>query len=221
MGRGVYHGPASMTTLLVLHGYSMNAAVMREGLGEHTEQLQREVEVVFVEAPHACSDASVARLYALWKTPRLAPPYLMWWDSSEDGREYRGWEESRERIRTAMGDGNVALLGFSQGAILTAAVAALAEHGEMPPVRFAILVAGRTPRADVIQPFLTKPLRTPSLHVWGTEDTLATAAISEKLSTHFDPATREIAAWAGSHRVPTRGEGAEAILGFVKKHRGG
>src|SRR5688572_16560339 len=117
-----------MPKLIILHGQSMNAAVMQKQLGGLVERLEREMDLVFLDAPHTCSEASVERLYAVWKTPRLAPPYLMWWDSTDDGREYRGWEETRERIRGAMADGDVGFLGFSQGAILSSAIAAMAEH---------------------------------------------------------------------------------------------
>jgi pimeloyl-ACP methyl ester carboxylesterase len=205
-----------MRKLIVLHGYTMNGPVMREHLGELAAVLERETELVFVDAPHTCSEASVTRLYAMWKA-RLAPPHLAWWESTDDGREYRGWEDTREKIRAAMAGGDVGFLGFSQGAILSTAIAALAEHGEMPHVRFAVLVAGRTPRADVFQPFLTRPLRTPSLHVWGAADTLA-PGVSEELTGRFDERTREVVVWNGDHRVPTRGEGADAILRFIRKH---
>src|SRR5687767_4003428 len=96
----------AMTKLIVLHGYSMNAAVMRERLGELGPLLEREVELVFVDAPHTCSDAAVESLYSVWKAPRLAPPHLAWWEATDDGREYRGWEETRDRIREAMGGGD-------------------------------------------------------------------------------------------------------------------
>jgi predicted esterase len=207
-----------MAQLIVLHGYTMNAAVMREGLAGLAERLEREIELVFVDAPHTCSAAAVDHFYSSWKAPRLVPPHLTWWDSTEDGREYRGWEETRERMHAAMaGSQVVGLLGFSQGAILSCAITALAEQGEMPQVRFAILVAGRTPRAEVLQPALARPLRTPSLHVWGAND--AMAAASPELSGRFDPATREVVVWDGGHRVPTRGTGADEIVRFVQKRR--
>jgi hypothetical protein len=203
--------------LIVLHGHTMNAAVMRAHLGDLVDVLERELDIVFAEAPHTCTEAAVDSLYAIWKAPRLAPPHRTWWVSTEDGREYRGWEETHERIRDAVAGEEVAFLGFSQGAILSTAIAALGERGEMPRVRFAILVAGRAPRSDLLQPFLTSPLRTPSLHIWRTADTMA-MQMSEELTARFDPATREVVVWGGDHRVPTRGEGAEAIVRLVRKH---
>lgn len=205
---------------LVLHGYTMNAAAMREHLGELGPLLARETELVFMDAPHTCSEAAVARLSSFWKVAPSPPPHRAWWESSDDGREYRGWEETRERMTSAIAGagGEVGLLGFSQGAILAAAIAALSESGEMPPVRFAVLVAGRTPRADVLRPLLTHPLRTPSLHVWGAADAMARDTAQE-LANHFEPTAREVTVWNGGHRVPTRGEGADAILRFVRRHR--
>jgi len=211
--------PSTMHKLIILHGHTMNAAVMREHLGALVPLLERELELDFIDAPHVCSEASVDRLYSVWKTPRLAPPYLMWWDSTDDGREYRGWEQTCERLRAAMTGNEVGILGLSQGAILGCAVAALSEHGELPPIRFAILVAGRTPRADVLQPFLKGTLRTPSLHLRGRADSMVPIATSEELAGRFDQATREFVVWDGGHRVPTSGEGADAIVRFVRKHR--
>src|SRR5689334_15484568 len=100
-----------MAKLIVLHGYTMNASVMREHLGGLVNELAREIELVFVDAPHTCSEASVDRLYSFWDAPRLAPPHLSWWESTDDGREYLGWEETRERIRTEMAGGEVGFLG--------------------------------------------------------------------------------------------------------------
>src|SRR5262245_54036944 len=117
-----------MPKLIVLHGYTMNAAVMREHLGGLVELLEREIELVFIDAPHTVSAAAVDRLYSIWKAPRLAPPHLTWWESTEDGREYSGWEETREKLRAVMTGSEVGFLGFSQGAILATAIAALAEH---------------------------------------------------------------------------------------------
>ncbi len=37
--------------LIVLHGHTMNAAVMREHLGGLADVLEREVDLVFAEAP--------------------------------------------------------------------------------------------------------------------------------------------------------------------------
>ncbi len=205
-----------MASLLVLHGYTMNAAVMRAHLGPLDPRLASFVDLAYPDAPHLCSAASIERLAAFREASRLEPPHRTWWDATDDGRDYRGWPETRAFIRGRMEEGVVGVLGFSQGAILGAAIAALSAAGELPPIRFAVLVAGRQPRADVFQPFFTKPVAIPSLHVWSTTDPLAT--VSGELVEAFAEAGREAWTWSGPHCVPTRGAGADVIARFVERH---
>jgi pimeloyl-ACP methyl ester carboxylesterase len=197
-----------------LHGQTMNGAEMRRQL-EPVEQALPNVTLVAPDAPHRCPDETVDRLYSFWNAPRHAPPHLMWWDASEDGRAYRGWEATRDQMRSLLEDGPVGIIGLSQGAILAAALATMAGHAEMPPIEFVILVAGRPPRADVLQPFLERPIAVRSLHVWGDDDPLAqgTPAV---LVERFAPATREILTWSGGHSVPTTREGIDAIVDFIR-----
>jgi hypothetical protein len=100
--------------------------------------------------------------------------------------------------------------------MLAATLAALAERAEFPALRFVILVAGRKPRADALQPLFEGPLGTPSLHVWGERDGLARD--SARLMEHFDPTLREAAQWPGPHVLPTHGAGADAIVAFLRRH---
>jgi predicted esterase len=111
----------------------------------------------------------------------------------------------------------VGLFGFSQGAMLAATLAAMSDAGSFPPVRFAVLVGGRKPRAAALQPLFEKPITVPSLHVIGDADKLSGTHASA-LVDHFDPATREIHRWPGSHMIPTRGPAAAAILDFVQRY---
>lgn len=197
------------TTLVALHGITLNGTHMRTGLGELVSRFPGEVDLVCPDAPHETARA-----------PRLAPPYRSWWDASDDGRIYEGWDQTRDSLRELMTPlPRVGVLGFSQGAILAAALAALSDSGAFPPIAFAILVAGRTPRADAIAPFFERAIRIriPSLHVWGAADAFASAS-APALVDHFDERTREQIAWPGPHIVPTRGPAADAIVSFVERH---
>lgn len=201
--------------LIALHGYTMNGAVVRAQL----DALQRalpSLELVAPDAPLGCAADAVDRLYAVWDAPRSPPPHCAWFDATDDGREYRGWETSRDLLRTVLAAGPAGVIGFSQGAIVAAALAALASHGEMPPIQFAILVAGRPPRADVLKPFLTEPIAVPSLHVWGETDLLAGDA-PRALADLFLPASREVSTWSGQHSIPTTGPAADAIVDFIAR----
>ena len=59
-----------MTKLIALHGYTSNGSVMRDQLGALVAELEREVELVFLDAPHECTAESVDALYAIWQVPR-------------------------------------------------------------------------------------------------------------------------------------------------------
>jgi predicted esterase len=206
--------------LIALHGYSMNGAVMRRQLG-FVQQALPSLEILAPDAPHRCTPEAVDRLHAIWDAPRQAPPHAMWWDASDDGREYRGWEATRDLLRGLLDtsistSSSVGLIGFSQGAILATALAALAVHGEMPPIELVILIAGRTPRADVLHPFLKQPLAVPSLHIWGEADTLVGDSSRALLDT-FLPDQRQVVTWAGKHSIPKTGPAAAAIVDFLAR----
>ena len=201
-----------MPTLLALHGQTLNGAHMRRELA-HLEKLG--VELVCPDAPNPCAPDLVERLYTIWDSPRQPPPHCAWWDASDDGRTYRGWEATRDLLAPILERGPVGIIGFSQGAILATALAALAEHGHSPRIEYVILIAGRTPRADVFAPYLREPLRTRSLHIWGETDALV-GDTSKELVDRFDPATRTVVTWPGGHHIPATGPAAEAIARAVR-----
>jgi predicted esterase len=211
---------AMTATLLALHGFTQNGANLRAELAELVARFDAGPRIECPDGPFVCAEASVERLQRMVGGARWPGPHLAWWDATDDGREYRGLDLACERlgeiVERALADGGrVGVLGFSQGAIATACLAALAAHGRFPRFDFAVLIAGRTPRADAIAPLFASPLPIPSLHVWGTRDALSSAAGS--LAECFDAGTREIATWAGPHVVPTRGTAADAIVRFVAR----
>lgn len=202
-------------TLLVFHGFTMNGEVMREALGPLGAALEPQVRLVSLNAPHLCSAATVERMYRGSTNPVLSPPHLCWWNASDDGLVYQGWEETRDLVREALDRyAPASILGFSQGGILAAAVAALSGSGELPSVHGAVLIAGRKPRAARLQAAFMDPVAVPSLHVWGDRDTL-TGQYSEELAFAFSPAEREVVRWPGGHVVPTQGPAYDAIVRFV------
>ena len=205
-------------TLLAFHGFTMNAELMSDALGPLVAALEPHVRVVCLNAPHACSQTTVERMYQGSPAKPLPPPHLSWWNASDDGLEYRGWEETRDLVREALDRyAPASILGFSQGGILAAAVAALAQARELPHVHCAVLIAGRTPRAANLQAAFMDPILVPSLHVWGERDTV-TGQYCQALAEHFSATQREIATWPGGHSVPTSGPAYDAIVRFVLEH---
>ncbi len=206
--------------MLVLHGFTMNGSIMRSGPADLWSRLAAHVDLRFPDGPLTCTQSTVDRLYSHMGTPPLPPPHHAWWDATSDGRVYRGWEESvalvGDLVTKYSQDGRCGILGFSQGAIFAAAVAALSARGQFPSLSFVVLVAGSVPRSELLAPFFAETIHVPSLHVWGEADPFSAAA--PILAERFDAATRETVSWPGEHRVPTRGPGAEKIVDFVRRH---
>ena len=204
-------------TLICLHGFTQNGQQLAGQLASIAARLPPEIELIFPDAPHACAPASVERLAALFRMEPPPPPHLCWWDASDDGSEYRGWNATREKLRALCDRPEpVGLLGFSQGAIACTALAALHEHGQFPALEFAVLIAGRTPRAQVFAPLLAAPLHLPSLHVWGERDAGAPQACPALVEA-FDPRSRQVVTWPGPHTIPESGPAADAIVSWLKE----
>jgi pimeloyl-ACP methyl ester carboxylesterase len=205
-------------TLLVFHGFTMNGEVMSDALEPLAKALEPHVRLVCLNAPHTCSAASVERMYRGASGLSLPPPHLCWWNASDDGLDYRGWPETRDLVREALDRyAPASVLGFSQGGTLAAAVAALSDSGELPPIRAAVLVAGRKPRAAQLQAAFMEPIAVPSLHVLGEQDTF-TGQYCAELVECFSPAERAVVRWPGGHKVPTSGPALDAIARFVLEH---
>jgi pimeloyl-ACP methyl ester carboxylesterase len=211
------HWGLMRTMLLGLHGFTMNGASLRGMLGTLEPQLAEHVDLRFPDAPHAASEASVANLLRRMGGSPSPPPNLEWWNSSDDGRQYQGWAETRAQLSAELQQRPaVGLLGFSQGAAVAAALSAVAQRGSLPSLGFVVLVGGFPPRAAELLPFFEEPLTTPSLHVWGEADPLAKHAAL--LVTRFSAPSRQVVTWPGPHSIPTRGEAADAIVEFVRRH---
>jgi surfactin synthase thioesterase subunit len=147
------------------------------------------------------------------------PPNLRWWDAREHGSLYQGWEETLSSVRVLLKQhAPVGVLGFSRGAILAAAVAALSEAMELPPIQFAIMIAGATPRATLLKPYFARTISVPSLHVWGETDRLMGERPAQ-LAEHFSPERRRVVTFPGDHVVPTRGSAADQIVEFIRERR--
>lgn len=204
-------------SLLTLHGFTMNGEAMRRQMGNVGRRLERRVSVTHLDAPLPCEEPSVARLYERMEDRRIRGPHLCWWDASEDGSRYRGWRESLDFLKQRWPkQGPVGLLGFSQGAMVAATVAAMAQRGEMETPAYVILVAGAVPRATDLVPYFARPISVPSLHVVGLQDSLMAAAPYRSLE-RFDEGSRELVEWPGTHTVPRSGEAADRIVEFVSR----
>jgi predicted esterase len=191
-----------VTPVLLLHGYTMNGA----SFASDTAPLFTGGALLPVplDGPFPCgSDATLLD---------RRPPHHTWWRATDDGSVYAGWEAARDVVGRALAaHPGAAVLGFSQGAMLAALVAAWSARGELPPVSRVVLVAGRRPRAVDLQAALATPVAVPSLHVTGERDPMA--PLSPELEACF--VAPETLRWPGPHVVPTRGPASERIRSFL------
>ena len=177
-------------------------------------RLADRVDFIYLDSPHTASEVSVAGLASLMGGVRPKPPNRQWWNASDDGSTYHGWSTSRELLaRELSRHSDVAVLGFSQGAAVAATLAAASSRGELPPLRFVVLIAGFMPRARDIAPLFAEPVRVPSIHVWGTSDPFA--GQSPRLVECFDGATRRVLTWPGRHVVPSNGSAGDALVTLI------
>ncbi|MFZ5889960.1 MAG: hypothetical protein ACOY0T_02740 [Myxococcota bacterium] len=201
--------------ILVFHGYTMNSGFGAIAARTLTPIAHR-VHVVAPGAPIVCTNEAVDRFYMSTGIPRPPGPYLTWWRASDDNKIYEGWDATLELVRRSFDEhAPIGIIGFSQGAMVAALVAALAARGELPPLRFAVLVAGRVPRAETLRPLLATPIDVPSLHVWGERDAMSERSAPE-LMQHFSSATRQSFVSKGGHTFPTSGPAADAITSFIE-----
>ena len=206
-------GPA-----LFFHGYTQNAASFAAGAAPLTAAFPPSLKLIVPDAPHVCSEEAVAAFYANRRGTRPAPPYRTWWRASDNGEEYLGWEDTLTLVRQLVeAHSPVGVIGFSQGAMLGTLVAALSARGELPKLRFAVLIAGRVPRALALQPLIAEKIRVPSLHVWGKRDSYSTS-LSPELVDRFEARSSHSLVWPGGHQLPTRGFVPRAIDQFIATH---
>jgi predicted esterase len=161
-----------------------------------------------------CSDEAVERFYRGTGLRRGGAPYCTWWRANQDNTVYEGWDASLELVRALMEKHEpVGIIGFSQGAMAATLVSALSARGDLPRLRFVVLVAGRLPRADAFQSLLAEPIGVDSLHVWGERDAFASEGAPELMQHFLAPASF---VWAGGHSFPTSGKAATAMLRFIE-----
>lgn len=205
--------------LLALHGYTMNAR-FGASVARMLAPLGESIQVLAPDAPLVCSDEAVARFYSGTGLTQPPGPYCTWWRANEDNSLYEGWEQTRALVERAFTEHSpVGLLGFSQGAMVASACAALSARGELPRLGFVILVAGRVPRANAFRTLFSAPIEVPSMHVWGERDAFSKDAAPALLE-HFAPATREKFVAMGGHVFPTAGPAAAAMCRFVESRLG-
>lgn len=211
--------------ILCLHGYAMNSGWLREWCQPLEQRLAATAEFIYPQGPFVAPEEEVRATTARFNMPlpehRLGPGLNWCWYRASDEKppRYHGIESSLEMLAALFErEGPVAgVLGWSQGAVMTALLAALMARDPDTPFQFrwAVLCGGFLPGDGRYRDLFAPPLTLPSLHVLGARESefmkqqgerLAGAfANSERLVTpaghtlpvNHTPSMEAIAAWMG------------------------
>ncbi|XP_008331124.1 esterase OVCA2 [Cynoglossus semilaevis] len=216
--------------VLCVHGYRQNGSSFREKTGALRKLLKKQVELVYVSAPHSVPQSSSGDSSEKDNSSRPGPvgdeEQRGWWFSDVQARSFNaqqhcvkslGLDESVSAVREAVQvqgpfDG---ILGFSQGAAFVAMLCSLQEKGLEPEFsfRFAILVAGFRSACTEHQMFYDAPLQIPSLHVFGLEDRVIPDNMSRELLPSF--LQPQVLTHPGGHFVPAASAHRQTYQDFL------
>ncbi|KAK9743416.1 hypothetical protein RND81_03G237500 [Saponaria officinalis] len=158
--------------LLCLHGFRTSGEIMKKQIQKWDDSILQKLDLVFVDGPSPAEGKSnVEGIFD--------PPYFEWFQTNHDQTVYKNFEKCLDYVEDYMikhgpFDG---LLGFSQGAYLSAALPGLQAQGvalkKVPKIKFLIIVSGAKMK-DIIwaKPAYATPIQCPSLHFLGKEDFL-------------------------------------------------
>ena len=204
--------------VLCLHGYRQNEAVFRERTGGLRKLLKRELEFVFIAAPHVIPEHdNVSR-----------PPEQQergWWFSRPE-KGYNaldrtdvciGFEDSVKALQEVVSllgpfDG---LLGFSQGACFATLVCALQQRETNSPFhfQFVILFAGFQSLLPQHTGLYKEPIKCPSFHSIGETDAVIPTQSSLELAATFAGAVSYT--HSGGHYIPASPHLRTALREFL------
>ncbi|THH08007.1 hypothetical protein EW145_g3001 [Phellinidium pouzarii] len=218
-----------MTTrkVLMLHGYSQNAATFLKRIGAVRKACGKDIDFVFIDAPNilypsdlagiSTNALGAAEVSTKSQAVELDPAEIPrgWWKSNPEATIYEGVAESLEVLKAALiKDKFEGVFGFSQGAAMAALLAAVLERPHLhqpflvdgqsphPPLKFCVAVSGFKALDARWAPFFSPGYTTPTLHVLGLNDVVVVPERSRSLiavSTNSRIATHD-----GGHFVPSK-----------------
>ena len=153
-----------------------------------------------------------------------------WWTYPQGERSftasrYDGAEDSIATVERELASGDyVGLLGFSQGAMLAALVAARCSLGESDAsLRFAVLCGAATPKP--YDALLTRSREAsssarslPTLHCLSAVDEMNPRELGESLAACFRHPRAELLWHGAGHTLPPEGEPTSQVLAFMNAH---
>lgn len=148
-----------------------------------------------------------------------------WWVVNEASPDYLKTEKAMETVRETLEtkgpfDG---IIGFSQGAGLTAALTKLIGSEQFcpnhPKIKFAIMFSSFKLNEKMFPGIYDEPFSTPSLHILGSLDTVVSEERSMQLYDAWEPSKRTLVKHPGGHYVPSAKPLVQQVLAFVSEQQ--
>ncbi|XP_043718011.1 esterase AGAP003155-like [Telopea speciosissima] len=157
---------------LCLHGFRTSGEIMKKQIHKWPQSVLEKMDLIYLDAPFPAEGKSdVEGIFD--------PPYYEWFQFDKEFVEYRNFDECLAYIEECFIkygpiDG---LMGFSQGAILSAALPGLQAKGlalkSVPKIKFLIIIGGaKFKSAAVAEKAYSSLIECPSLHFLGETDFL-------------------------------------------------
>ncbi|KAL1528875.1 hypothetical protein AB1Y20_010198 [Prymnesium parvum] len=190
--------------VLCLHGYSQNAASLRDKSGGFRRAMKKSLfEFAYVDGPFGCTANGEPIADADADPLRRA-----WWR----GVSYEGWSTTLESLEALWEKEQFeGVFGFSQGAAMAAILCGHMKHRKP---KFAIFVSGFVPRHPEPANRLLLGVDVPSLHVIGQSDGIVTPDRSRALADIFADAM--IIEHAGGHTIPSGANVRQQVASFLE-----
>ncbi|KAL2513357.1 alpha/beta-Hydrolases superfamily protein [Abeliophyllum distichum] len=200
---------------LCLHGFRTSGEVLKKQLvTKWPESVLERLDLVFVDAPLPCRGKSEVEGI-------FDPPYYEWFQFNKEFTEYENFDECLAYVEDCMlkhgpFDG---LLGFSQGAILSAALPGLQAKGvalkRVPKLNVLIIIGGAKFRnQSVAEKAYSSPIQCPTLHFLGETDFLKQYGV-ELLESFAEPL---VIHHPKGHTIPRLDEdGLKNMLSFLER----
>lgn len=201
--------------VLCLHGFRTSGSIMQTQVRKWENSVLERMDLCFLDAPFPAQGKSDVEGH-------FPPPYYEWFQFNPQFTEYQNMDECLSFIEDYMIKNGPfhGLLGFSQGAILSAALVGLQSKGlaltKVPPLQFVIIVAGAKFKAlsHFFQSAYSSDIECPSVHFLGDNDFLKPHG-EELLKSFVDPV---VIRHPKGHTVPRLDkEGVTAINSFLDR----
>ena len=185
---------AEKKKVLCLHGYSMNAGWLTEWC-EHIQTYLSDIELIIPDAPVQVPEDEVR---CMAKRFNMAIPEWCigegknwcWYRATEDKPPvYQQIETSFDMLEALFKEqgGFDGILGWSQGAVMAAILAALylKNNDQRYKVNWLVVAGGFRPGDQRFRDYFDEPLNLPSLHVIGEKESSFMLEQGDRLASSF------------------------------------